>query len=80
MGQDSAYEKNIEVNKIVTGEDARLCGYTKKSVTPIFVVARRGNQIRRQMVGMRKVYTYIYFQLLAYHFLNTYINFTPCCS
>jgi len=80
MGQDSAYEKNIKLNIIVTGEDARLCGCSEKSITPIFMVAHRGNQIRKETVGMLKVYTYIYFQLLSYNFFNTFINIPPCCS
>jgi len=80
MSQVSSYEKNVKLNIIVTGEDARLCGNSEKSITPIFMVAYRGKLIKRQTVGMHKVYSYIYFQLIAYHFLNMYINFPPCCG
>jgi hypothetical protein len=47
MSHDNAYENNIKVNIIVTEEDMRLCGYSKKS---IFMVAHRGNQTHRQTV------------------------------
>lgn len=80
MSQDNAYEKNMKVNIIVTEEDACLCGYSEKSITPIFLVTHRGNQIHRQTLGMRKGYSYNYFQLIACHFLNMYINFPPCCG